>query len=135
MNRDPQAWARLGAALARARQAKGLTQEEVAERADCSIASVQSAESGRVPKARMPYTVTQVATALGWPAGTVEAVLDGADPPGGWKDVPVQALLDAEQVETIFAGAMVRATTSTTPAEIKKAVRIALDEMRRQGLV
>lgn len=135
MNRDPQAWAQLGAALARARQAQGLTQEEVAERAGCSTASVQSAEAGKVPKARMPYTVTQVATALGWPAGSVEAVLDGASPPGGWKDVPVQKLLDAEQVETIFAGAMVRATENATPAEIKKAARLALDELRRQGLV
>ncbi|NUQ95324.1 MAG: transcriptional regulator [Streptomyces sp.] len=135
MNRDPEAWATLGRALTRARQAQGLTQDELAKHAGVSTASVQSAEAGKVPKARMPYTVPAIATALGWSPGSVEAVLAGAEPPGGWKDVPVQALIDAERLETILAGAMVRATDNVTPAEIKKATKIALDEMRRQGWV
>lgn len=133
MNRDPEAWSRLGRALVRARQGQGLTQDELAARAGVSTASVQSAEAGKIPKARMPYTIPAIAKALGWPPSAVEAILGGAEPPGGWKDTQIQSLIDAERLETILAGAMVRASDNVTPAEIKRATRIALDEMRRQG--
>jgi DNA-binding XRE family transcriptional regulator len=74
MNRDPEAWARLGQALANTRQAQKLRQEDVAEKAGVSLKSVQSAESGVVPKARMPYTVPAIARAIGWPDGAVDSV-------------------------------------------------------------
>lgn len=135
MNRDPKAWARLGQALAHARQAQSLSQDEVAERASVSTASVQSAEAGKVPKSRMPYTVPAIAAALGWPDGAVDAVLNGEEPPGGWKDVSVQFVIDEEQFEAILTNAMVRATDNVTSAEIRAATKIALDELRRQGLL
>lgn len=135
MNRDPSSWARLGKALQQARLSQRLSQDQLAERADVSASSVQNAEAGKVPKGRMPYTVPAIATALGWPTGAIDAVLEGAEPPGGWEDIPVQPLIDAERLETTLAGAMVRAIEGASSAEIKKAVRIALDELRRQGLV
>lgn len=138
MNRDPDAWARLGRALRTAREQRRLSQEELADLAGVSVGSVQSLEAGTVPKARMPITLPPVAQALGWPAGAPEAVLGGEDPPaadGEWRDVPVpQQLLDEERVAGIMTNAMVRATEHATAAEIRAATRIALDEFRRQGL-
>lgn len=135
MNRDPNAWARLGKALKQARLTRGLDQAELAELAGVSTASVQSAEGGVVPKARMPYTLYSVAKALDWPAGAVEAVLDGADPADGWQNVSVQPAITAERLETILSAAMVRASDNVTPAEIRAATKIALDELRREGLL
>ncbi|MFD9834455.1 helix-turn-helix domain-containing protein [[Kitasatospora] papulosa] len=137
MNRDPEAWARLGHALRRARDHQGLTQQELAERADVSSRSVQEAEGGKVPASRMPYTLSRIAAALGWPEGAVTAVLDGSPPPGdGWQDAPVpQRLIDEEQLAGIMTNAMVRATEHATAAEIRAATKIALDELRRHGVI
>jgi hypothetical protein len=136
VNRDPQAWARLGKALQRSRLTQGLDQKELATRAGVSLGSVQNAEAGAVPKARMPYTVPAIASALGWPAGTVDAVLEGgAELPDGWQQVSVQPIVDAELLEGIMTTAMVRAMDGVTGAEIKQAVKNAMDELRRQGML
>ncbi|MFE3004201.1 MULTISPECIES: helix-turn-helix transcriptional regulator [unclassified Streptomyces] len=137
MNRDPQSWARLGQALRTAREARSLTQAELGELAGVSSRSVQEAEGGTVPKKRMPYTIARIAAALGWPEGAIDAVLDGAAPPGeGWRDVPAdQGHIDAEHLAGIMANAMVRATEHATAAEIRAATQIAVDEMRKQGLI
>lgn len=138
MNRDPQAWARLGHLLKQARLARGLKQSELADRASVSTASVQAAEAGTAPKTRMPTTIGPIATALGWPAGSIDAVLEGGEPLAvevvdGWQDVPVQQQIDAELMEGVITSAIVRATDSVTSAEIRAATKIALDELRRQG--
>jgi transcriptional regulator with XRE-family HTH domain len=135
MNRDPKMWARLGQALKQSRLARGLSQGQLAEMADVSTASVQTAEAGKAPRSRMPYTIGPVARVLGWPDGAIEAVLDGAEPPGGWRDVPAHPQIDAERLGAIITNAMVRATEHATAAEIRAATRIALEEMRRQGLI
>lgn len=138
MNRDPQAWARLGHLLKQARLARGLKQSELADQADVSSASVQAAEAGTVPKTRMPTTIGPIAATLGWPIGAVDTVLEGGEPPtvevaDGWQDVPVQQQIDAELLEGVITSAIVRATDSVTSAEIRAATKIALDELRRQG--
>lgn len=135
MNRDPQAWARLGQALASARRALGLTQEELATQAGVGLGSVKNAEAGTVPKSRMPYTIPAVAKALGWPDGAVDSVLDGGAPPGGWVDVSVQKHVDAERLEADLTHAYVRASDSATGAEIKAATKAALDVLRQHGLI
>ncbi|MFJ7070135.1 helix-turn-helix domain-containing protein [Streptomyces sp. NPDC101115] len=135
MNRDPQAWARLGQALANARQAQGLTQEQLAVKAGVSLGSVQNAEAGQVPKARMPYTIRSVAKALGWPDAAVDDILDGGQPPEGWRDIPVQQQITAERLEEILTRAMVHASDNITGAEVKKATQEALDALRREGLI
>jgi transcriptional regulator with XRE-family HTH domain len=135
MNRDPRAWARLGQALKQARLSRGLSQAELAELAGVSTASVQNAEAGDVPKKRMPYTLARIGTALTWPSGSVEAVLDGAAPPGGWTDVSVQPQIDEEELESILNSAMLRATNSTTSTEIRNATKIAIDELRKRGIL
>jgi hypothetical protein len=105
----------------------------VAEKADVSTKSVQDAEAGKVPKSRMPYTLAPIAMALGWPGGAVDAVLEGAEPPGGWQSVPAQ-VVDADLVAGVITNAIVRATDHVTAAEIRNATQLALDELRRHGL-
>lgn len=135
MNRDPQAWARLGQALASARRALGLTQEELATQAGVGLGSVKNAEAGTVPKARMPYTIPAVAKALGWPDGAVDAVLDGDAPPGGWSNVSVQKQVSEQQLEVDLTHAMVRAAGTATGTEIEAATKAALDVLRQHGLI
>ncbi|MCX0246452.1 helix-turn-helix transcriptional regulator [Streptomyces drozdowiczii] len=136
MNRDPESWARLGRALRSAREASGLTQADLADAAGVSSRSIQDAEGGKVPTGRRPYTLARVAAALGWPAGAVDDVLDGAAPPGGdGQDVPVQAQLDEETATGAITNAMVRALDNATPAEIREATRLAVDALRRHGVI
>lgn len=136
MNRDPQSWARLGHALRTTREHRGLTQQEVADLAGVSARSVRDAEAGVVPKARMPYTISRIAAAIDWPEGAITAVLDGEAPPGGdWQDVPVQAQVDEETATGIIDSAMVRAMNNATPAEIREATRLAVDALRRHGVI
>ena len=134
MNRDPQAWARLGQALAGARQSQGLSQAEVAERADVSLKSVQSVEGGTVPKARMPFTIPVIAKTLGWPPGSVEKVLDGGPIPGDWTETSVQKQVDEERLGEILTNSMVRHISAPTD-EIREATKAALDALRREGLI
>lgn len=77
MNWSADDWARLGRALRADRHHLGLSQQELGEQAGTSGRSVQEAEAGKVPKARMPYTVPAIARTLGWPAGKVEEILNG----------------------------------------------------------
>lgn len=133
MNRNAEAWARFGRALREARLREGLTQEQLAGEAGVSTKSVQDAEGGKVPKARMPYTLTAIAKTLGWPVGSVDAVLGGAPPPGGWQDVSVP--VDEETVVGILTSAIVRATDNVTAAEIRNATQLAIDELRRRGII
>lgn len=131
MNRDPDAWVRLGRALREARERKGLSQGEVAKLASVAIKSVQSAEAGTVPKSRMPQSLAPIAQAVGWPAGSVASVLAGGEPPGGW--LTVQIDLEDDQIRSIIANAMVRATSAATAEEIRNATQIAVDDLRRIG--
>ncbi|GHF74186.1 helix-turn-helix domain-containing protein [Streptomyces thermodiastaticus] len=135
MNRDPKAWARLGQALAAARRAQGLTQDELAARAGVSLGSVQRAESGVVPKTRMPITLHPIARALGWPTGAVDAILAGAESPGDYENHDVQRSVNAERYETIISGAMVRALKGVSVDDIRAATKIALDALRREHLL
>jgi len=135
MNRDPKAWARLGQALANARKALGLTQRELADQAGVSFNSVQNAEAGQPPKARMPQSLYPIAKALGWPDGTVDAVLGGGAPPGGWTDVSVQKQVDEARLEADITHANVRALRGASGAEIEAATKAALDVLRQHGLI
>lgn len=134
MQRDPAAWSRLGEIIRDARSRRGLTQDELAARANVSSRSVQDAEAGRVPRGRMPYTLSPIARALDWPPGTIESVLDGNLPPG-WSDVPVQRLVDARTIGTAITNAMLKAADNVTAAEIRRATEIALDELREAGVI
>lgn len=135
MTQDPGTWGRLGDALRADRERQGITQAQLASSAGVSIGAVQDAESGRVPRKRMPYTITRIANILGWPPGTVEHILQGGDiPTGVWVQRPA-APDPGDVAAEIISGAMVRATDHATAAEIREAARIAVEEMRRRGVL
>lgn len=81
-------WAALGSAIRAAREARGLTQPQLAELADVSEGSVQNLEAGK-PRARMPQTLPKIEPHLGWEVGSGRLILDGGkpvlatDPPAG----------------------------------------------------
>ncbi|WP_247192206.1 hypothetical protein [Streptomyces scabiei] len=81
----------------------------------------------------MPQTLSPIARALGWPAGSVEAVLAGGEPPGGWHDV--RAEIADDEVASIMANAMVRSIDGATGMEIRQATELALAELRRRGFL
>lgn len=72
-------WARLAAAARAAREARGLSQEKLADLAGVSEGSVQNLESGK-PRTRMPQTVAKIEPHLGWAAGSARAILSGGEP-------------------------------------------------------
>jgi transcriptional regulator with XRE-family HTH domain len=72
-------WAKLATAIRAAREARGLTQPQLADLAGISEGSVQNLESGK-PRSRMPQTLAKVEAHLGWQAGSGRAVLDGGEP-------------------------------------------------------
>ncbi|MFJ5059060.1 helix-turn-helix domain-containing protein [Streptomyces nigra] len=133
LNKDPNAWAHLGRALREARERRGRSQEELAADAGVSKGAVQAAEAGRVPKTRMPQTLAPIARALHWPAGSIERVLGGGEPPGGWQDIRVE--IADEEVASILTNAMVRATDHATASEIRHAAELAVADLRRRGFL
>lgn len=76
MERD---WGRLAGALANARKAAGLTQDELAAMLGVGRSSVQKLERGHV-YARVLPVHRAAARVLGWTEGSVDAVLGGGDP-------------------------------------------------------
>ena len=72
-------WARLATAIRAAREALGLSQETLAERAGVAEGSVQNLEAGK-PRNRMPQTLTKIEPHLGWAPGSGRLILDGGDP-------------------------------------------------------
>jgi len=133
MNRDPQAWARLGRILKQTREHAGISQDELATRAGVSNASVQSAEYGKPPKGRMPPTIGKIARALGWGRGAVEAVLEGGQPSGEWRDI--SAPMPSKRLAAIFTNAMIRGTDTMTAAQIRTVTEIAIDQLREEGFI
>lgn len=72
-------WARLATAIRAAREARGLSQEALAEHAGVAEGSVQNLEAGK-PRNRMPQTLAKIEPHLGWAAGSGRLILDGGDP-------------------------------------------------------
>ena len=109
-------WERLGHALRIARQHSSRSQEEVARAAGVSVKSVQAAEVGTPPKARMPYTVPAIARALDWPAGAVERVLNGGE----------HVMKGNDDAVTSEAAALVRRIQRLSPVQ-RSALMVLLD--------
>lgn len=87
-------WGRLADAIRTAREARGLTQPQLAERAGVSEGSVQNLESGK-PRSRMPQTLSKIELHIGWAEGSGRLVLDGGDPVPV-SDAPVDSRVDTD---------------------------------------
>jgi transcriptional regulator with XRE-family HTH domain len=79
MNRMTRDWAKLAGAIRAAREARGLTQIDLAEKAGVSEGTIQNLESNE-PRRRIPPSLAKVEPHLGWAAGSGLAVLEGGEP-------------------------------------------------------
>lgn len=127
-------WERLGQRIRNERQRQGLSRLELAAMAGVSPKSVQSAESGAVPKGRRPYTLDAIERALGWTTGSTDAVLGGGEPERAHNDVHrVVVLVEdlAEAVRSVVdppAGADV-AARARTARRLMAQLALELDEI------
>ncbi|MFI6491282.1 multiprotein-bridging factor 1 family protein [Streptomyces sp. NPDC050564] len=83
-------WAELAEAIRSAREARGLSQVDLAQLADISEGSVQNLESGKA-RNRMPQTLAKIEPHLGWAAGSGRAILDGGEPTPATAEAPDDA--------------------------------------------
>ncbi|MFD9211625.1 hypothetical protein ACFVY9_00615 [Streptomyces sp. NPDC059544] len=75
----PEDWARLGSAIRLSREAQGFSRRALSDLSGVSEKSIQLTEEGRVP-GRWPSSLPKIEAALGWAAGSTQAVLDGREP-------------------------------------------------------
>ncbi|MFJ3839405.1 helix-turn-helix transcriptional regulator [Streptomyces sp. NPDC090054] len=80
MNRDPEAWKRLGRLFRNARELKGLTRAEFALKAGVSEKAVYNAEKGDVPSRHQPPTLVKISVGHGWRPESIQQILEGGDP-------------------------------------------------------
>lgn len=76
MTRD---WAKLARAIKAAREARGLTQIDLAERAGVSEGTIQNLESPE-PRRRIPPSLSKVQPHIGWAPNSGLAILEGGEP-------------------------------------------------------
>lgn len=155
MERD---WARLGTALAAARDQAGLTQADVARRLGVGKSTIQSIERG-VTRAKPTPSIRVYAQLVGWTEGSVEQVLAGGEPVTGDSNVEqlptaaveagpedlslhvIQALRDGPLLDSqvlhvhtpggeITATIVVRGETDATPEELHAALLAWRDRRR-----
>lgn len=145
-------WTAVAKALKASRQAMGLTQEELAERAGTSRSTIQMLE-GAHHRRRISRRLLEIAELLGWPDGYIDQLLAGevTGPPARRKqnepepapepraDLPLAVahelglgdLLDTRVVELGESDArmivVVRAADGATPEQIRQ----ALEQWRR----
>lgn len=73
-------WAQLATAIRAAREARGLSQVALAERAGISEGSVQNLEDASRRPGRIPPSLAKVEPHLGWAEGSGRAILGGGEP-------------------------------------------------------
>ncbi|PWJ02427.1 hypothetical protein DKG34_38775 [Streptomyces sp. NWU49] len=74
---DPEAWGKLGRTIRQHREEAGLSRRALAAKAGVSEKSIQVAEEGRVPRGRMPQSLSRIEEALDWAPGSSIAILKG----------------------------------------------------------
>lgn len=99
MNRDPEAWKRLGRLFRNARELKGLTRAEFALKAGVSEKAVYNAEKSDVPGRHQPPTLVKIAVGHGWRPESIQLILDGGDP------IPAEEDATTAQVSPSTTGA------------------------------
>jgi transcriptional regulator with XRE-family HTH domain len=95
MNRDPQAWARLGRLFRNARELSGQSRKDFAQRAGVSEKAVYNAERGDVPGRHQPPTLVKIAAGHGWAPESIQSILAGGEPiPAADSPTPAPAAPD-----------------------------------------
>ncbi|MFD7661036.1 multiprotein-bridging factor 1 family protein [Streptomyces sp. NPDC059788] len=132
MERD---WRRLADAIKRARESAGMTQVDLAKRADMSESSVQNLESG-LPRTRIPRTLAKVEEALGWAAGSGVEILDGAAGPVSISKEAEGfhiAKLSEDELQDAVTMSAIAVTDNLTAREIRELSQRIVAELKRRG--
>ncbi|MDF6043214.1 helix-turn-helix domain-containing protein [Streptomyces sp. JH14] len=152
--RDPEAWAKLGARIREHREEAGYSRRVLAEKAGVSEKSIQVAEEGRVPRGRMPQSLSRIERALGWPPGAYLSVLLGKplvrtsgreveaeiEPPNASDriDVPVPdaaaafRLIDARVVEATQSGHLAQDTFIRQMKRYRRMQNVSREELAKR---
>lgn len=134
MERD---WMRLAKAVRQAREAAGMTQVDLADKAGIAEGSVQNLEAGRT-RNRIPQSLAKVEAALGWAAGSGVAILDGAAGPvtmesiGGGRAI---ARIPTEEAEGAVKDALLAVADNLTAREIRELSTAIIEELKGRGLL
>src|SRR5436190_1332600 len=128
MTRD---WVRLGQAVRTAREARGMTQGELADAIGQWTSTIQYLESGRYGRgfSRMPGSAARVAEYFGWPDGATHALLDGEE-----VDLtPVEEAVEEEREGTAPEGGNGARDSGLTSATRGSLPWRIVDELTDQG--
>jgi transcriptional regulator with XRE-family HTH domain len=132
-----QDWMRLADAIRQARQAAGMTQVDLADKAGIAEGSVQNLESGRT-RNRIPQSLAKVEAALGWAVGSGVSILRGAagpvtvEPIGGGH---VIARLPEAEVQDAVTLAAIAVTDGLTAREIRELSQRVIEDLKQRGLL
>ncbi|MFI6986111.1 helix-turn-helix domain-containing protein [Embleya sp. NPDC050154] len=120
-------WKRLGNFVRAARSARGLNQDELAELAGVSRATLQVIERG-VGFTRIPASVFRLENTFDWGPGVVQDILAGGDPPTGERS---SSASQPPMRERAFADGMpLRIAQELTEGEV---VDTAVLDLSREG--
>lgn len=128
---------RLAQAIRQARQAAGMTQVDLANKAGIAEGSVQNLESGRT-RNRIPQSLAKVEAALGWAVGSGVSILRGAagpvtvEPIGGGQMI---ARIPAGEAEGAVKDALLAVADNLTAREIRELSAAIVEELKGRGIL
>jgi transcriptional regulator with XRE-family HTH domain len=125
-------WGRLAAAIAEARRARGWNQENLAKAAGVGRSTVQNLEgAGGYQYKRLPSSSAQIERALGWPEGTMAAILNGGEAPAPQEaEVPAPAESGARERPAFARGMPLRIAHELSTGDVVDTVVL---DLSREG--
>ncbi|MFJ9633753.1 helix-turn-helix domain-containing protein [Streptomyces sp. NPDC101175] len=133
---DKESLQRLGELMAQRRMELNMSKRATSEAAGISINTYQRIEEGRPVR---DVTYAKIENILGWVAGSVHEILDGATEAVCVERSAVRGVIRAKVPEADLEGAVTSAfvavSDTLTGAEIRDLSRRVLDELKRRGIV
>jgi len=133
---DNESLQRLGKLMAQRRMELNLSKRATSEAAGISINTYQRVEDGSPVR---DVTYAKIENALGWAAGSVQEILDGATEPVLISPGPRHRVDVARVPEDALRGAVTSAfvavSDTLTGAEIRELSRRVIEDLKRQGIV
>ncbi|SHL74443.1 helix-turn-helix domain-containing protein [Streptomyces yunnanensis] len=122
-------WKALATELRQARHEQMLTMNDLAVRSDVTRSTLHSLEQG-TERSRIPSSLSKVEQGLGWPTGRAMEILTGKPTPatGGGS-------VSAEEIERSVSYAAIAVMDDMTSAQIKELARLAVEDLRRRGVI
>jgi transcriptional regulator with XRE-family HTH domain len=133
---DKESLQRLGKLMAQRRMELNMSKRATAEAAGISINTYQRVEDGSPVR---DVTYAKIENALGWAAGSVHEILDGANEPVVISSSSGRGTVVARVPEDALRGAVTSAfvavSDTLTAAEIRELSRRVVDDLKQRGIV